>query len=251
MRGAPLNMRWGFVLTSPCSLARRRLALIGAAVCLSATALDAQAVSVLGLTGYDGSSDSAFAYAAGIVQFPQAASPWVPLARAWINYFRYRYDSGGTDITARADGARFSIGLSYVREGGYTTATVGVATTDTRIPAGFSSDVQGSRTGAFFDIADVHALTPRIKTDGMASYSTADRSYWSRARLLFRPAQSIYIGPEASFQGSPDYAEYRLGGAMTDIPLGAHASFQLSGGYQKIRHVAGGEYGSAGLAVFF
>jgi hypothetical protein len=224
---------------------------VGAAALLAVAAPGAQAASVLALTGYDASSDSAYAYVAGVLQFPHPSSPWVPLVRVWANYLRYRYESGGTDITARADGARFSIGCSYIREGGYTTVTVGVANSDTRIPAGFSSSVQGSRTGAFFDIADVHALSERWKTDGIASYSTGDRGYWSRARLLVRPGGSVYIGPEASFQGSPDYTEYRLGGAVTEIPLGAHASAQLSGGYQKIRDVAGAAYGSIGLAVSF
>ena len=221
------------------------------AAALLAAAPCGHAASVAALTGYDASGDSAYAYVGGILQFPQPPSPWVPLVRVWANYIRYRYESGGSDITARADGARFSIGGSYLREGGYTTVTVGVANNDTRVPAGFTSSVQGSRTGAFFDIADVHALSQRWKTEGIASYSTGDRGYWARARLLFRPGQSVFVGPEASFQGSPDYTEYRVGGAVTEIPLGAHASAQLACGYQKIRDVAGGGYGSIGFAAFF
>lgn len=77
---------------------------------------------------------------------------------------------------------------------------------------------------------------------GVAAYSTAHNSYYTRFKFGYAVVPGIYFGPEALFLGDNFFTQWRVGGHITGATFGP-LQFGISGGMLNDRVRGTGAYG--------
>jgi len=87
---------------------------------------------------------------------------------------------------------------------------------------------------------------------GIASYSTAFRTYYSNFKVgydIFN-GKEIFVGPEIGAQGNERYDQLRVGAHITGLKVN-NVSLGFSGGYMHESDVGAGIYGTIDLSYDF
>ena len=84
--------------------------------------------------------------------------------------------------------------------------------------------------------------TDDLMLAGVASYSTAHNSYYTRIKGGFAMLPGIFVGPEALFLGDDFFRQWRAGGHITGASIGP-LQFGVSGGILNDRVRGTGLYG--------
>ena len=83
--------------------------------------------------------------------------------------------------------------------------------------------------------------TDRTMLSAYGSYSTNYNAYYTRFRWGVMPVGQFYVGPEVSALGDDFFRQWRFGGHLTGIQIGAF-QFGVSGGYLMDKDGKGGGY---------
>ena len=103
--------------------------------------------------------------------------------------------------------------------------------------------VQGEFTSRGSDIGHLNLI---------GNYSTANDSYYTRARLGFYLGDGIVVGPEGSLLGNEEFDGTKIGGFIGGLQLG-EINLTINAGHQDSDGVGGsdGFYGGIGASVLF
>ena len=90
------------------------------------------------------------------------------------------------------------------------------------------------------------ANASKVFANFIGNYSTANDTYYTRARLGLNIANGISIGPEGSLLGNDEFDGSKIGGFISGIPLGP-LSLSASAGYSEVDGIGSreGAYGGA------
>jgi len=94
--------------------------------------------------------------------------------------------------------------------------------------------------------------TPKTLTYGEAEYSTAFKTFYTRAKLGYDPtaAMGIFVGPEVVALGDERFHQWRAGAHLTQLKMG-RVQIDISAGYAKDSIVGSGAYGTMELNTNF
>lgn len=176
---------------------------------------------------------------------------WV--ARGLVDGLTYRYDKNNTDIDATAFGGEASLGWMNSNEDGWFGLYAGAVLRETDLsPDDPGSEARGTKASARFSAEGERKFGADWKVGAMASYSAfADNSYWNRVRVLYRFDDSIFAGPEATYQGSDDYSAWGVGAALVGIKLGERGELGMKAGMRKAEDVSASPYAGLELGWMF
>src|SRR3989344_2327704 len=199
----------------------------------------AQAREWLGLTGAElGENHNAYAFAGVITPLASNAAlgqGWVQ--RYWLDWVKYRVDSGGEEVRARAPGFSASLGYQKSDSTGFWAAYAGAGYRKTTLtPDRPAAEVRGSQ-GSLQLLGE---LDRRFAQDwrfaGAIQYSAGPDSYWSRVKFLNKsPIATFWQGMEIVFQGDPDYKAYKLGLVLDELPVGSGITANFKVGANKTK----------------
>jgi hypothetical protein len=173
-------------------------------------------------------------------------------------YGKYRYTGDdpsnlGTTFNARFASIDMLAGYSTVFEKGSATLAIGLNYQD-HIVTPFDPDnpVQGQKLGfktqADFDINP----TPLTMVSGIASYSTAFRTYYSILKTGYDFfGKEFFIGPEFVALGNERTDQQRVGLRFSDIHLANRVSLSVSAGWLHERNEPNGAYTTATIDFTF
>jgi cellulose synthase/poly-beta-1,6-N-acetylglucosamine synthase-like glycosyltransferase len=209
----------------------------------------AQGDDTLVLAGTDQSTTSSYVYAGSIISLSGNLAQSGPLLRIWADRLNYDYTTNGQRINAASWGEDLAAGYQHVSGQNVLSGYVGIDDRTTALFPAVSSRIAGTRTGARAEVDADQTIAGPLAINAVASYVTGSAEYWSRAQLLYRLGGTLRLGPEATWQGDPDYHGSRIGATLAGISLGK-LSLGLNGGSQRINGAAGG-YGSVSLSAAF
>src|SRR6266576_2623424 len=115
-----------------------------------------------------------------------------------------------------------------------------------------NNPVQGSKVGAKVQGDLYWSPTEQTMFFGLASFSEVFRTYYSEAKFGYEllGVRELYIGPQAFAQGNLRYDQWRVGGHITGIKIGA-AELGFSAGYLRDSQNGPGTYGQVTLDLHF
>lgn len=169
--------------------------------------------------------------------------------------YRYNDDDPTTPTTFKGRFASVDalVGYSAVVNNGAATVAVGANYQHHEIsPFDPSNPVQGDQVG--FKVQGDFWVNPTERTVivGIASYSTAFRTYYSIIRGGYDVfGLGFYIGPEVGALGNSRTDQQRVGLALMDIPVAKRVSLTVSGGWLHERSERDGAYFTANLDFTF
>ncbi|MCR4345816.1 MAG: cellulose biosynthesis protein BcsS [Sulfuricaulis sp.] len=193
----------------------------------------------LGLTGLELAEQSNTYAFAGVVapldSNTALGQGWVQ--RYWLDWVKYRFDSGGEEVRARAPGFSASLGYQQSNSTGFWAAYAGAGYRDTTLtPDRPAVEVRGSHSS----LQLLAELDSRFAKDwrfaGAVQYSAGPDSYWSRAKFLNKLSTvSFWHGIEFVFQGDPDYKAYKIGLVLDELPVGNGVTANFKVGVNKTK----------------
>jgi hypothetical protein len=203
------------------------------------------------MSGVDVGGHSDYEYFGGLVALAGPLSQSGPLVRIWTDRLSYDFLQGTRKVQAHGWGQSASLGYQLIYGDGSLAGYVGIDHRDTSMPSDIASREKGSQTGARLEADWFQRLTPTLKADVIGSLVTGTLDYWTRARVLYEtPFQGVAVGPEVTWQGSPDYDAHRFG-LGAELPVGRVVKATFDVGFEKISHSNGTAYGGLGLSVPF
>ncbi len=180
---------------------------------------------------------------------------WTFMEKAFANYLHYQYDSDGTEIRAKAPGAKFQIGPKYYSEGRYFILTGGVDYRNTTLSHDDpNSKTKGAKLGGTVEAIYSQDLLPRLTTDLILNYSSVGSFTWGRARLKYlttaQPStHKLFLGLEGIGQGNTDYTAKQAGLFVELQRVRENFSIVLDGGYKHSSSFT--HTGYFGLEVYY
>jgi len=205
--------------------------------------------------GLNGKEDAYFLYGGAVHALNGDLASEGYLLRGFVGFGEYDYRNSGIaggkvdgDIVSLDASVGYQIFVDNMRLTGY----VGVAFENNDLsPNDPGNSTRGDEVGVKLqgEIASV-GLAP-WHWSALASYGSANDSYWARVRVGYEVTQFI-IGPEGLLMGNDEYDGQRIGGFITLPQLGA-VSVSLSGGYADVDGTQGDSsaYGSVDFSTAF
>ena len=165
----------------------------------------------------------------------------------------YRYDSDSTAIKGTFVTGDFLVGYGYTVDNFDAKLLVGVNVQDHVLSAPDPENpVQGTKVGA--KVQGDFWLNPTEQTlvYGLASYSTAFRTYYATAKLGYdiSGGHELFIGPQFTALGNDRFDQWRIGAHITSFKLGP-IDVGFGGGYLHDSGDGPGAYGSVDLGFRF
>ena len=198
-----------------------------------------QAREWLGLTGLEvGEESSAYAFAGAIAPLaPDTALGQGWVQRYWLDWVKYRFDSEGEEVRAKAPGFSAAVGYQQSQPKGFWAAYAGVGYRNTALtPDRPNATVRGSRSSLSLLGELDHRLAQKWRFSGAVQYSLGPDSYWSRVKFLNKPSTATFWqGIEVIFQGDPDYKAYKLGLVLDELPVGNGITANFKVGANKTK----------------
>lgn len=204
-----------------------------AALLVAATTSDARADDTLLLAGTDVSSVSTYTSVGAIVSLDDDLQKTGPLLRLWGDRLTYDFNSDGERVGVLCWGESASFGYQWREPGGLVSAYAGVDDETTALAPAVSSPTAGTHIGSRFELDVDRNAAPNMTVGLIGSLVTATHDYWTRVQVLERVGM-VQLGPEAVWQGNPDYHGSRVGLAAGDVGLGRSVRLSLSGGLQTL-----------------
>ena len=170
-------------------------------------------------------------------------------------YGKYRYtnDEDQSTFKGRFASVDALVGYSSVFNNGAATLAIGANYQDQRVsPRDPDNPVQGDKLG-FKVQGDIWTNpTERTLIVGIASYSTAFRTYYTIGKFGYDPfGLGFFIGPEVVALGNQRTDQQRVGLHITNIKLAQRVSLAISGGWLHERNERDGAYVTSTLDFTF
>lgn len=178
-----------------------------------------------------------------------SALPGSQMGQGWavrgvVNGLTYKYRGGPGNVEADALGGELTAGYMQSGAKGWWSAFTGPSYRHTDLsPNDPTSDARGGNWGWMIQGEGEYMLSPVFKANLTGNYSIANNNpYWTRARLLYRLAGDMFVGPEGAFQGDSDYNAWQLGAALVGIPLDTNTQMGLKAGVRKTEDFSSSAY---------
>lgn len=207
-------------------------------------------------TGADFTGQSYFTYVGGVVgisgQKIDSEDGW--MLRATAAYGAYEYETEGVaggNVDVDMSGGDVMAGYSHkFKDGSVGLYGGGNIENHDASPEDQSNKTAGFAAGAKV-LGDVYINPyPKVTVNAMGSYSTANKSYWSRIMAGYDVGR-VTVGPDVSFLGNEEFKQTRVGAALTDIDLGP-VHMQVYTGYGDSKGQGkDGIYGGVGFSKNF
>ncbi len=164
--------------------------------------------------------------------------------------YEYRTDSGTKVTGEQVEGAAL-VGYEWIWREAKLAGYVGLAVRNTSLSiADPANPVVGTSYG-LKTAADFYARpTAKTMVSAYGSFTSNDKSYFTRFKAGWRIGESVYLGPEVTFLGNSFYNQWRVGAHLTGLQLGPIQA-SLSAGYQFDREQKAGAYGSVDVRAQF
>jgi hypothetical protein len=203
--------------------------------------------------GVDANTNHGLAGYAGVLYAPTGMGTSGIRLSAFGLYGKYQYHDESNLFQGRFASVDALIGWSHVFSNGAITTAIGVNYQDQRVkPFDPFNPVQGSVAG--FKIQQDFWVNPTERTlvVGIASYSTAFRTYYSILRGGYDFfGKGFFIGPEVGALGNERTDQFRLGAVLTGLQVLSNAKLAISGGWLHERSEREGAYITANLDFTF
>jgi hypothetical protein len=165
----------------------------------------------------------------------------------------YRYPAEGSFIRGVYEAGDVLAGYGF--EGGFYSINLlaGLnAINHTLSAVDLTNSVQGTEFGLKVRSDAWINPTPMTLTYGEAEYSTAFRTFYTKAKYGydFTGGKEIFFGPEVGFLGDQRFTQWRVGAHVTQIKFGK-VQLDFSAGYAKDSIVGAGAYGTVELSTNF
>jgi hypothetical protein len=115
---------------------------------------------------------------------------------------------------------------------------------------GLTNPTIGTRVGIKFATEfDYH---PSEEWSGVlaGNFSTANNSWWSRARPGYAVMKDVFVGPEFTYMGNNFYQQWRAGAHIRGLKIGL-VEIDLGSGFLRDDVVGNGAYGTISTSVRF
>lgn len=150
--------------------------------------------------------------------------------------FSFKKSGVAGDVTGTVRTADLSLGYKKVFEnGGIAIYAGGSVENHQRSANDAGNDVIGTHAGFIASTDGQVRLSDRFTLMGMASYATANQSYWTHfaAGYAFDAGKigRMTFGPTVGFSGGEDYDVQRYGASLADINIG-FANMYVYSGYE-------------------
>jgi hypothetical protein len=157
-------------------------------------------------------------------------------------FIKGHYESGDVLAGYSWEGDNYSIALL----GGFNAVNHALSEVDT------TNRVQGTAFGAKVRGDATINLTPKILTAGEAEYSTAFKTYSSKAKFGydFTDDKQIFVGPEVGAVGDERFHQWRAGAHISGLKL-YRISVDVSAGYAHDSIVGNGAYTTLEFSMGF
>ena len=196
-----------------------------------------------------------YLYGGGVTALSGDISQDGLLFRAVLGFGEYKYSTTAV-ASGKVNGdifqAEASLGYQIYSDAFRLSGYLGIDYQDNDLsPNDTTNSTRGDEVGAKFqaEVETVHSAPYYASL--MGSYSTANDSYWSRARIGYK-FDGFIIGPEGLLMGNNEYDGQRIGAFLGGISLGA-LNVSISGGYADVDGTQGGSsgYGAIGFSMTF
>jgi len=117
------------------------------------------------------------------------------------------------------------------------------------LPNDPANPVAGSEWGGRIQ-GEAYSETENVMLLGIASYSTANDSYFLLGKAGFRVGSSIFVGPEAGTLGNDRFDQYRIGAHVTGFRIGP-VGLGVEAGYVNNSPGDDGIFGAVGFTLRF
>lgn len=179
------------------------------------------------------------------------------LIRESVGYGDYRFKKTGVvgDVTGTVRVGDLMLGYKNAfNNGGIAVYAGGSIENHDRSANDAGNSVIGTHAG-FASSADAQIrATDRVTLLGMASYASANRSYWTHFSAGYAfdmgPLGRVSVGPTAGFSGGKDYDIQRYGVTASDINVG-FANMYVYTGYATYSNDTDNVYGGLGFGKSF
>lgn len=166
----------------------------------------------------------------------------------------YAYKDGiNREIEGTAFGGEISLGYqqSY-SDKSWWAAYAGPSYKHTSLsPNDLNNDTRGGQFGFRTQLEGELYFSPNFKFNAAGTYGFGYDAYWTRARLLWAPFSTFYVGPEFVYQGDENFSEYSVGAVVNTIILDEGTDIGFKGGYRKNEDLDGTGYGGVELSHSF
>lgn len=161
--------------------------------------------------------------------------------------FKFNSAVTGDRIKGQQEGASLLAGYEWKSTGKSLAMYGGLEVRNSQFtPLEAGAGTPGAHQGLKATVEYYTALSQRSMLFAYGSYSTIDNAYFGQIKLGIAPAGGVYVGPEFAALGDDYYQQWRLGGHVTGMQLGA-MQFGLSAGYQLDKAGKGGAYGAVNV----
>ena len=138
-----------------------------------------------------------------------------------VGQYAYTNSALGRINGTQEDGS-FMIGYEWVGRKGSFAVYGGADYNNNKIDKFDSNNTAvGQASGAKIAIDFNYRPTNFTMFSGVASFSSAHNSYYSRLKAGYAIAPQVFIGPEAIFMGDDFFQQWRIGGHVTGATFGA------------------------------
>jgi hypothetical protein len=201
----------------------------------------------LALAGGEAGNGTYYTYAGVVLPGPGREAGRGLLQRYWIDAFGYEYDGAPGRVKARAYGAEAALGYGRPFTGGWASTYLGLRYTDTDLsPDDPSAEARGSQVGVKLDIQGEYEILPGWRGNAIASYTSTQRAYWSRVRLMRALSGRQALGGEVVAGGNDESQATSFGLVLSFQPGSAPWSTSLKAGY---RHESDDDGAYAGIEL--
>jgi len=196
---------------------------------------------VLGLAGFNGSSESKYGYVGAIIPINSNLGEQGFRGKLWGFYQDYDYDgslTGGpsgvrTSFNGEGFGGHASLGYQWIFASTKITGYAGVVYRDIDIsPEDPGSDTEDDDVGARFQLEINRQLNNNWDASINGSYTAVFDSYWVRLRPGYKFNNGLKFGPEVTALGGEDHDKQKYGVFLRGMKLG-NLGITLSTGAER------------------
>jgi hypothetical protein len=221
-----------------------------AAATLALTAGAAAAESTAVYTGFEVAEDSYTLYAGAVRALNNDINTNGLLLRFSAAYGEYEYNTvavAGGKVDIDGTSADLMLGYQWVGASSIAAAYFGVDYRDNDLtPFDPTNRTSGDEVGAKAQF-ELHGASG---SGLIASYSTANETYFTRGRLGVSLG-ALHAGPEVSFLGDKGYDAYKVGAFLGGIQLGQTSSLTINAGYMDADGNSSSDGGYLGASMSF
>ncbi len=207
-------------------------------------------------TGYTSSQHADYSYVGAVVPLTATSLEQDSvLARAWLSYQNFDYQSGSSTIKASGPVYEAAVGYqSYFSKTTRVTGYVGAVHRNISLsPNDPTSNVTRKKNGTKVQLELWTRPISQFDLSVIASHTDHLGDTWIRIRPAYVINDKILVGPEVIKVKGESYDKYRYGVAVEGLQLADNVGISLALGHEKSRlnNSASGTYGTITLSTRF